>query len=316
MVKLPAGKTLTAVSIAFAALAMIGYLVVRETAAKPQGLGESIFGDKAAGSKSAGKYYLLSREFDAPVEYPTAIAIGPDNRVYIGGEGQLAVCDMFGSAKDLIELEDTPYAIAVDNSGLVYAGLTKSVVVIDPFRGSIDTWSELDESAIITSVAVSTDEVLVADAGNRVVLRYDLFGKLLGRIDARFVIPSPYFDVAFDPAGDAWIADTGRHTLAGFDASGAKLDSWGRPGLDANGFGGCCNPIHFVIPSDGGFITSEKGLQRIKVLDAEGRHVSTVAGPRDLGGGAEGLDLAIDKDDTLLVLLAWSRKILVFERNI
>ena len=52
-----------------------------------------------------------------------------------------------------------------------------------------------------------TDAVFAADSGNRVVLRYDRSGKLLGRIGEKnkdrdipgFVIPSPYLDVEIAP---------------------------------------------------------------------------------------------------------------------
>ena len=51
--------------------------------------------------------------------------------------------------------------------------------------------------------AVTETEVFAADAGNRVILRYDKSGKLLRRIGekdkernvAGFIIPSPFFDV-------------------------------------------------------------------------------------------------------------------------
>ena len=101
--------------------------------------------------------------------------------------------------------------------------------------------------------------------------------------------------------------------MAKFENDGTRTGSWGRPGLDVNGFSGCCNPAHFAITSGGWFITSEKGLQRIKVHDAFGKYVGIIAGPRDMGGGAEGLDLAVTEDDAVLVLMSGSAKIRIYE---
>ena len=308
-------QTTAAGAIAVIALATIAFLVVREISEVPQGTGESGYLKVAAEiSDKTSHLYQLKHEFAPPMKNPRSIAAGPDGAVYVAGDNSLIVCDMTGTVIKQITLDDTPRAMAVDKAGLVYAGMTDHVAVVDTLADTIDTWAALDEIAIITSVAIFKRDVYVADAGNRVVLRFDTYGRLLGRIDGRFVIPSPYFDIAVDPSGSLWIADTGRHTLARFETNGIKTSSWGNPGLDVNGFSGCCNPVHFAITSDGSFITSEKGLQRIKVHDAAGRYVGIIAGPRDMGGGAEGLDLAVTEGGAVLVLMSGSAKIRIYEK--
>ena len=51
------------------------------------------------------------------------------------------------------------------------------------------------------------------------------------------------------------------------------------PGMKIERLSGCCNPVYFAMTADGGFVTSEKGLARIKVYDPKGEFVGVVAGP-------------------------------------
>ena len=168
-------RTIAAGTIATLALAVVTLLVVREISVRPEGTGESSY--LQATAESAKK-----SEFVPPVEKPTAIAAGPNSAVYIAGDNSLVVCDMTGALMERVTLDGTPRSIAVDKAGLVYAGMTDHIAVINLLEGTIDTWATLDESAIITSVATFKNDVFVADAGNRVVLRYDTFGRLPGRI--------------------------------------------------------------------------------------------------------------------------------------
>jgi hypothetical protein len=59
--------------------------------------------------------------------------------------------------------------------------------------------------------------------------------------------------------------------------------------MAVEGFCGCCNPVYFTRRPDGKFVTSEKGLNRIKIYDAKGKFEGVVAGPETL---VKDLDLA------------------------
>jgi hypothetical protein len=47
-------------------------------------------------------------------------------------------------------------------------------------------------------------------------------------------------------------------------------------------FCGCCNPVYFKLAPSGEFLTSEKGLARVKVYSASGEFKGVVAGPETL----------------------------------
>ena len=181
----------------------------------------------------------------------------------------------------------------------------------------------MGEDAVLTSIAVSKSDVFVADAGNRVVLRYDTAGKLIksiGRKDENrnipgFVIPSPYFDLAIGSDGLLRVVNPGRHRIEAYTFDGDLEFWWGQFSTSIEGFCGCCNPVNFAILEDDSFVTCEKGLIRAKIYDPDGKFVGVVAGPEQLvEGGASrvctttaecqagGFDAAIDMQGRVLVL--------------
>ena len=79
---------------------------------------------------------------------------------------------------------------------------------------------------------------------------------------------------------------------------------------------------------DGGFVTCEKGLVRVKVHDEEGKVVGVVAGPDQLGWQAplrvcetpeqcqsRGLDVAVDAAGRIYVLDLEKNIVLIFVKK-
>ena len=56
---------------------------------------------------------------------------------------------------------------------------------------------------------------------------------------------------------------------------------FGEPGMAPGAFCGCCNPAHFIVTPNG-FITSEKGINRIKVLGKSGDFIEFVTSGTNL----------------------------------
>jgi hypothetical protein len=170
---------------------------------------------------------------------------------------------------------------------------------------------------------VTDDNVFVADAGNRIVIRYDMMGnsvKAIGQKDADrnipgFIVPSAYFDLAVSKDGLLRIVNPGRLRIEAYTVDGDFEFSWGTASMDIEGFCGCCNPVNIAVLPDGGFITCEKGLVRVKVYDSEGRFVGVVASPNQLVEDGEhkicelpeqcqsgGFDVAVDSAGRVFVL--------------
>lgn len=98
--------------------------------------------------------------------------------------------------------------------------------------------------------------------------------------------------------------------------------------MKIEGFCGCCNPVNFALLPDGGFVTSEKGLVRVKVYNSDGRFIGVVAGPAQLTGGSllricetpeecqgPAFDVAAGADGRIYVLDTIENVIKVFTRK-
>jgi hypothetical protein len=85
--------------------------------------------------------------------------------------------------------------------------------------------------------------------------------------------------------------------------------------MTLDGFCGCCNPSHLALTPDGKFITSEKGLPRVKVYDRAGRFECVVAGPDRFARDTVGLDVAVDSTGRILVLDPAAGAVRVFEKR-
>jgi hypothetical protein len=125
-------------------------------------------------------------------------------------------------------------------------------------------------------------------------------GRLKGREDAGFVVPGPWFSVAAS-ADELWVVNPGRQRVERY-TEGLRTNTWGIASMEAEGFCGCCNPTHLVLLPGGGFVTSEKGIPRVKVYDTHGKLRSMVAGADAFEEGTTGLALAAAPHGRILVL--------------
>ncbi|MCL5098932.1 MAG: hypothetical protein M1608_15635 [Candidatus Omnitrophica bacterium] len=233
------------------------------------------------------------------------IAVGPGGQVYLAGDRAIKVCTEPGSVLHEIALEEAPRCLAVGGDGALYVGMKDHVQVHRSPDVPGAKWETAGENAVLTSVAVGERDVFVADAGNRQVLHCDLGGKLLGRIGKKdparnipgFIVPSPYFDLAIGAEGLLWVANPGQHRLEAYTFDGDFEISWGEPSNAIAGFCGCCNPAHFAMLPDSRFVTSEKGLPRVKIYSRDGKFEGVVAGPEQfpkLIGNPRRAPVAID----------------------
>lgn len=252
-----------------------------------------------------------------------ALALGPDGRLYVAGDEVIRVFAEKGTLERVIGLSGAPLCVAVSADGRMYVGMRAHVEVFDGQGRRLAVWESLGDGSYLTSIAVSNDNVFVADAGRAVVLYYDTTGKLIRRIGEKdpdrnipgFIVPSPYFDLAVAPDGLLRVVNPGRMRIEAYTFRGDLEFFWGRNSIRIEGFCGCCNPANFAILPDGRYVTVEKGLIRAKIYDVEGVFQSVVAGPDQLveGGAsrvflsaqdaeASGFDVAVDSAGRIFVL--------------
>ena len=258
-----------------------------------------------------------------PAAVANGIAIGPQDALWVADEGGVRSFDAAGMAAGEFAVPGQPQRVAVARDGTVYVTLPNHVEVYDTAGTRLAAWAPADPKSFLTCIAVAANDVFVADSRAPAVLRYDLGGKLLGRIGEEneaknipgIIVPSPYFDVAVGPDGALWAANPGRHRVECYTPGGDLKSWWGRSSPKIDSFCGCCNPTHIALAPDGSFVTSEKGLPRVKVYAKTGEFESVVAPPSAFAETAVGLDVAVDSRGRVYVLDAAAKKVRVFERK-
>jgi hypothetical protein len=264
-----------------------------------------------------------------------AIAVSSEGRIYVAGDRAIRIFERAGDMAGEMALGDRPRCLACAGDGRIYVGMRDHVEVYDSRGKRLAAWASLGDDAVLTSIAIGREDVFVADAGNRIVMHYDMGGKVINRIGAKdkdrnipgFVVPSPYLDIAIAPDGLLRVVNPGRLRVEAYTFGGDLEFFWGKFSSGVEGFTGCCNPVNFAMLSDGSFVTCEKGLVRVKIYDPEGAFVGVVASPDQLVEGAVnicyfpeqcqagGFDVAVDSAGRVFVLDTVKNIVRVFERK-
>jgi hypothetical protein len=256
-----------------------------------------------------------------------AVAVGPDDRIYVAGDKAIRIFSPDGKKLKNRELEGAPFCVAVggaehESPGRIYVGMREHVEVFNADGKRESVWGRPGKRSVLTSIATAEEDVFVADAGMMIVWHYDPQGKLLGRIGKRdeaqgfpgFIVPSPYFDVAIAPDGLLRVVNPGLHRIEAYTFDGHRELFWGIRGMGVEAFCGCCNPANIAILPDGRVVTAEKGISRVKVYGPEGKFECVVVGPETLEPNPSAAvetrdelrihpaDLAVDSRSRVLVL--------------
>jgi hypothetical protein len=268
---------------------------------------------------------ILYREaitFTVNADEPKGIAVS-GKQIIVVSEKFLLKYDYSGKELLRKEISDTATCVTADKNGEIWVGTRHSVELFDQGGTLLKRWNSFGDRSVITSVAISGEDVYVADAGNRIVYQCNTSGQVISKIGGKdqqngvpgYIIPSAYFEVALDNDGFLWAANTGRHSLENYNADGSLRTSWGKASLKIDGFCGCCNPAHFAIMADNSFITSEKAMPRIKLYDQHGVFKGVVASPAMFDENAYAPDVAIDADQRVVALDLDRKQVRIFERK-
>ena len=266
-------------------------------------------------------HYKETKNFKIGFEEPAAITI-ENEKIFLVGDKKLKVIDISGKLLNEIELSDKPQTVEVAGDN-IYIAFEKQIQVFNETGNLIQELKLTDDNSFITAVAVVNSDIFVADAGTRKIFRFSEGGDILNEFDGKisedalhgFIIPSPYFDIDINDDGELWVVNPGLHSLENYTVEGSMRTFWKSTSMKTEGFSGCCNPAHFTFLPDGSFVTSEKGLVRIKIYKPSGEFLCVVAPPNKFVNKIEGAapDVAVDGSGNIYALDFDKKIVRVFE---
>jgi len=304
-------KKIAAIVSVFIILVFIGYMIFDSV--RPEGFVKNK--DETRYIDSLPDSWLVSREFKVEEGSLKAVTVSSAGNIYLGGDSFVSCYD-----SDLIlkwSLK-TPYPVtSLSNYGDTIFASTMELILVISSGGEIkDEWGPFEDNGIITSVTANRLYVAFADAGNKILFILDKRGrvkKLIGQNDGQFIVPSPYFDVALGSDNSLFVANTGHRRVETRTIEGVFKSYFGEPGTAHGAFCGCCNPAHFIIIPDG-FVTAEKGINRIKILNKTGEFVEFVSSKNKFIASIP-LDLASADGKTIYAANPADSKLYIFTRK-
>jgi hypothetical protein len=257
----------------------------------------------------------ISEELNVSEGKLKAVAVSPAGNIYLAGDSFILCYNKELKLSWKIKSPAPVTSLSFTNDSL-YASTMDQILVINTSGDILNEWGPFENNSIITSVSSNNSNVAFADAGNKAIFILDKGGevkKMVGRNDDQFVIPSPYFDVALGSDGLIYVANTGHRRLETRGSDGVTISYFGEPGTAPDAFCGCCNPAHF-IKTKTGYITAEKGINRIKILGESGEFIEFVSSKNDFAPSVP-LDLASADGETIYAANPSDSKLYIFKRK-
>ena len=213
------------------------------------------------------------------------------------------------------------WSLTVDGAGSVWVGEPGRIEIFSRDGRLEDTWRDERLFRLVTALAVTPEEVFVADAGSRWIHRFDHARRLRNHIGDRhrkggFHIPNGVLDFARDEDGTLVVANPGMHRVERYEADGTSRGFFGRFGQhDPAAFPGCCNPTNLALGPAGEIVVSEKAGPRVKVYDRDGELVDVVADAAQFDPACKNMDLAVDRQGSIGVADTVGLSLALFERQ-
>jgi hypothetical protein len=292
-------------------LAFIGYMIIDFV--KPSGsvVDEAIIPQ----NQNIDDAWKISSEFKVNEGALKTVSVTPAGKVYLGGDSFVSSYD--NSMKLIWKVKAPSPVTSLSNWGdTIFASTSEQILVMNTNGKILNEWGPFEDSCMITSVSANAKYVAFADAGNKIVYILDKGGEvktMIGQNDKHFVIPSPYFEVALDNNNNLYAANTGLHRIETYTIDGVLKSQFGEAGTAPGAFCGCCAPPHFaLIPQ--GFVTAEKGINRLKILNKNGEFVEFVNSKNNFIKSVP-LDLASADGITIYGAYPGDSKLYIFNRK-
>lgn len=233
-----------------------------------------------------------------------------DHQIVIATPNNIHLYALNGSLEENFSIRSDLRDMAV-YAGKIYLLFASRVEVYDPQGNQLQEWNACSDDADYCSLTVFDEGVYVTDASAKNICQYRLDGSLARFIESPkgFVVPSYSFGITH-LNGSVFCSNPGRHQVEQYTAKGEFVASFGKSGVGAGEFSGCCNPVRITTTATGELLTSEKGIPRISCYASDGTFRSILLDDKALGGGHAAYDMQM-MDNKLIVTGA--NKVSVYE---
>jgi DNA-binding beta-propeller fold protein YncE len=217
----------------------------------------------AAGCRRGEKPAPAPAAAATPAEAPAAASAAGESAPSIRSAPEPNRPPFFGLA--------APRDAALDDRGRIWIADfgNAAIRVFDANGGFLGGWSGRGEGKFQLKdpcgVAISGDDVYVADTWNGRIARFSLSGEWEGKAQSDFYGPR---GVAVGPDGRVWIADTGNGRIVACNRDLTSPKFFGKSG---NGAAELSSPVGIAAAPSGLIYVADTGNRRIQVLDGDGR---------------------------------------------
>ncbi len=246
------------------------------------------------------------------------LALDRQGQIYAAGDSAVKVFDAAGEQRLQWETAKPGFSVAVSGDGAVWVGEAGQIEIFDAAGDLRNTWRDAELLGRVTAIGFLEDSVLVGDAADRCMRRFDLVGGFRNNIGKNtrrkgFLIPNGIVDFSLDDEGVIHVTNPGKHRVERYTADDELLGHIGRfGGLDPAGFSGCCNPTNVEVVGRDRVYCTEKADPRAKVYDFDGNLLAVIA--TDIfDPNCKNMDIAVDSRGRVHVVDTVKRAIFVFE---
>jgi sugar lactone lactonase YvrE len=245
------------------------------------------------------------------------IAVDRRNHLYAAGDSDVKVFNPDGELLLGWATAKPGHSIAIAGDGSVYVGEEGQVEIFDGAGHPTNVWRDAEKLGRVTAIGFVKGTVLLGDAKDRCIRRYDASGKFLNNIgkDNRmegFLIPNGVVEFSVDACGTIHVTNPGKHRVERYTPWDELLGHFGRfDGLDPGGFQGCCNPTNVAVTGCDRIYVTEKAGPRVKVYDFNGKLISVIA-EEVFDPNCKNMDIAVDGRGRVYVVDTVKFQILAF----
>jgi len=120
-------------------------------------------------------------------------------------------------------------------------------------------WEACSDNSDYCSFTTTNDYVFVTDAENKNICQYNKQGQLVRFIKSPqgFIIPSYSFGIV-NINDTIYCSNSGRYKIESYTIDGKFIASFGKSGVQAGEFAGCCNPVYLEKTSKGNILLLKK----------------------------------------------------------